>query len=32
MNVPPNLKYTDSHEWVRSEPDGTLTVGITDQA
>jgi glycine cleavage system H protein len=32
MNVPPNLKYTDSHEWVRSEPDGTLTVGITDHA
>jgi glycine cleavage system H protein len=32
MNVPANLKYTDSHEWIRAEPDGTLTVGITDHA
>ena len=32
MNVPAELKYTESHEWVRSEPDGTLTVGITDHA
>ena len=32
MNVPAELKYTDSHEWVRAEPDGTLTVGITDHA
>jgi glycine cleavage system H protein len=32
MNVPANLKYTESHEWVRSEPDGTLAVGITDHA
>lgn len=27
-----NLKYTQSHEWVRPESDGTLTVGITDHA
>jgi glycine cleavage system H protein len=27
-----NLKYTATHEWVRSEPDGTLAVGITDFA
>ena len=27
MNVPPNLKYTDSHEWIRSETDGTVTIG-----
>jgi glycine cleavage system H protein len=27
-----DLKYTATHEWVRSEPDGTLAVGITDFA
>ena len=32
MNVPANLKYTKSHEWVRVEADGTVTVGITDHA
>ena len=32
MNVPPELKYTENHEWVRAESDGTLTVGITDHA
>ena len=32
MNVPENLKYTASHEWVRSEADGTVTIGITDFA
>ena len=32
MNVPPDLNYTASHEWVRSEPDGTLSTGITDHA
>ena len=32
MNVPEHLRYTSSHEWVRSEADGTLTVGITDHA
>ncbi len=32
MNNPGNLKYTASHEWVRSEPDGTITVGITQHA
>jgi glycine cleavage system H protein len=32
MNTPANLKYTESHEWIRSEADGTLTVGITDHA
>lgn len=29
MNSPADLKYTSSHEWVRSNPDGTVTVGIT---
>ena len=31
-NVPANLKYTESHEWVRVEGDGTVTIGITDHA
>jgi glycine cleavage system H protein len=32
MNVPDTLRYTDSHEWIRSEADGTVTIGITDHA
>jgi glycine cleavage system H protein len=32
MNIPADLKYTPSHEWVRVESDGTLTVGITHHA
>jgi glycine cleavage system H protein len=32
MPVPADLKYTESHEWVRREADGTVTVGITDFA
>ena len=32
MNIPANLKYTKSHEWVRVETDGTVTIGITDHA
>ena len=32
MNFPADLRYTASHEWVRLESDGTLTVGITDLA
>ncbi len=31
-HIPDELKYTESHEWVREEDDGTLTVGITDHA
>lgn len=31
-NVPADLKYTDEHEWVRIEADGTLTIGLTDHA
>jgi glycine cleavage system H protein len=31
-NVPADLKYTDSHEWVQDNGDGTVTVGITDHA
>ena len=32
MNIPADLKYTESHEWVRAESDGTVTVGITEYA
>ena len=32
MNVPTELKYADSHEWMRAEADGTVTIGITDHA
>jgi len=31
-NIPADLKYTESHEWVRVEADGTITVGITEYA
>ena len=32
MGVPDNLKYSTSHEWVRDDGDGVVTVGITDFA
>lgn len=32
MKLPTDLKYTASHEWVRVEPDGVVTIGITDHA
>ena len=32
MSNPSNLKYTASHEWVKVEADGTITVGITQHA
>ena len=32
MKLPKELRYTASHEWVRRESDGTVTVGITDHA
>jgi len=31
-SLPSDLRYTKSHEWVRQNPDGTVTVGITDHA
>ena len=31
-NIPADLRYAKSHEWVRLESDGTVTVGITDYA
>ncbi len=30
--IPSDLRYTSSHEWLRQEDDGTVTVGITDHA
>jgi glycine cleavage system H protein len=32
MNNPTNLKYTATHEWIKSEDDGTISVGITHHA
>lgn len=32
MQAPDGLKYTPTHEWVRQETDGTLTIGITFHA
>ena len=30
MLIPDTLTYAETHEWIRQEDDGTLTVGITD--
>ena len=30
--IPSELKYTKSHEWVRTEEDGSVSIGITDHA
>jgi glycine cleavage system H protein len=32
MNTPMHLKYSESHEWVKLETDGTATIGITFHA
>jgi glycine cleavage system H protein len=32
MNNPENLKYTSSHEWVKTESDGMISIGITQHA
>ena len=32
MSNPADLKYTASHEWVKTEADGTVTIGITQHA
>ena len=32
MSNPANLKYTASHEWIKTEADGTVSVGITQHA
>ena len=31
-NVPSELRFTKSHEWIRLEDDGSVTIGITDHA
>ena len=31
-NIPGELRYSKSHEWVKTEADGTVTIGITDYA
>ncbi|QEW05199.1 glycine cleavage system protein GcvH [Nitrincola iocasae] len=31
-NIPNELSYVASHEWIRDEGDGTVTIGITDHA
>jgi glycine cleavage system H protein len=31
-NVPSDRQYTKTHEWVRTLPDGSLEIGITDHA
>ena len=30
--VPDSLRYTESHEWIKDNGDGTVTVGISDHA
>jgi glycine cleavage system H protein len=30
--IPADLRYTRSHEWMRTLPDGTIEIGITDHA
>lgn len=32
MDNPADLRYTESHEWIRRESDGSLTIGITAHA
>ena len=31
-NIPSDLRFVNSHEWIRLEDDGTATIGITDHA
>jgi glycine cleavage system H protein len=31
-NVPADLKYTKTHEWIKKLPDGSVEIGITDHA
>lgn len=32
MPSPANCRYSESHEWFRQEPDGSVTMGITQHA
>jgi glycine cleavage system H protein len=31
-NIPSELRYASTHEWVRPEGDGTFTIGISEHA
>jgi glycine cleavage system H protein len=31
-NIPADLRYASTHEWVRPEGDGVFTIGISDHA
>jgi len=31
-DIPSDLKYVSSHEWIREEGDGVVTIGVTDHA
>ncbi|MEU0337305.1 glycine cleavage system protein GcvH [Streptomyces sp. NPDC006193] len=31
-SIPADLRYTETHEWVRLEADGTVTIGLSDHA
>lgn len=31
-NIPADLRYVDSHEWIKTLPDGSVLIGITDHA
>lgn len=31
-NIPKELRYTNTHEWIRADGDGVFTVGITEHA
>lgn len=31
-DIPQDLRYTKTHEWIKQDADGTLTIGITDHA
>ena len=31
-NLPQGLSYVESHEWIRNEGDGIVTIGVTDFA
>ena len=32
MNAPNNLKYAQSHEWLKNNGNGMVTIGITEHA
>ncbi len=32
MSIPTDLRYTESHEWIKQNDDGSLTIGITEYA